>query len=189
MTARSSVRSGAVRRSRSMAPPALKRTKPSCVLERGDQHVHRPLRGNQPQRRRHVPPDPDVFFGVAQEVGERIDDVFAVADEHLARRALQQPVAHQRHQRRHEQEVAVARAEPSGALDRLRARPRGRRRTSAARAAAGTWCCRIWPSARATSTPDRRRLLARVGGELPQRALRQPCDPRSPGSRPARRPP
>jgi hypothetical protein len=52
-----------------------------------------------------VPPHPDVFVAVVEEVGERVHDLLAVADEHLPGRALEQPVAQQREQRRHEQRV------------------------------------------------------------------------------------
>ena len=46
--------------------------------------------------------------GVREEHGDRGHRAHRV---HVARRALQQAIAHERDQRRHEEEVAVARAE------------------------------------------------------------------------------
>ena len=63
-------------------------------------------------------PHPDVFFRVAEEVGERTNDVVAIRDEHFARRALQPPVPEQRHKRRDEEEIAFTRADAPRALDR-----------------------------------------------------------------------
>ena len=106
------------------------------VDERRDQDVHRRLAGDARQRRRHVPPHPDVLLGIAEEVRQRRHDFLAVADEDVARRGLQAAVAQQRHQRRHEQEVALA-ALAHGA-HRLGRRRTGWRRSAAAPAAG--WC-------------------------------------------------
>ena len=62
-----------------------------------------------------MPPHPDVFVAVAHEVDQRRHDVFAVAGEHVARGPLEQPVAQQRHERRHVEVVAAA--QPGRALD------------------------------------------------------------------------
>ena len=94
----------------------LEAEEPVGIVERGGQRVDRRGERQQRQRRRHVAADPDVFFAIAHEVGERRDHRLAVADQHRARRRLQPPVAQQRHQRRHEQEIAGA--ERAGAFDR-----------------------------------------------------------------------
>ncbi len=104
----SKVSSGCSRRRRSIAVTSLKRRKPSRSVERRDQHVHRLLRRDARERRRNVAAHPDVLVLDAEEVRERVDDRLAVADQHVARGALQAPVAQQRHQRRHEQEVRGA---------------------------------------------------------------------------------
>ena len=95
----------------------LEAQEPVGLAQRVHQNRHRLLRRDLRQRRRDVAADPDVFVGIAQEVGERVDDAFAVAHQHLPRRRLQQPVAQQRHQRRDENVVVAA--QPARALDRL----------------------------------------------------------------------
>ena len=62
-----------------------------------------------------MPAHPRILLAVLHEVDQRRHDVLAVAGQHVARGALEQPVAQQRDQRRHEQEVAGA--EPGGAAD------------------------------------------------------------------------
>jgi hypothetical protein len=66
-----------------------------------------------------MPSHPDILVRVAEEVRQRIDHVVAVADQHLSCITLQQPVAHERDERRHEQEIRRTRAETPGALNRL----------------------------------------------------------------------
>ena len=85
------------------------------ILQRPEQGLQRRLAGNARQRRRDVPAHPLILLAVLHEVDQRRHDLLAVAGQHVARRALQQPVAQQRDQRRHEQEVAGA--EPGGAAD------------------------------------------------------------------------
>jgi hypothetical protein len=140
------------------------------VLERGDEHVHGSLRGDQRQRGRDVPAHPDVFVDVAHEICERIDDVFTVVDEHLPCRALEQAVAQQRHQRWNEQEIAMLGPEPARTRDCL-----------AGDAEVGVehqrYQNRPEPGVVHVSErmrhlePHRHGLLARVGGEVAKRRL------------------
>ena len=80
--------------------------KPS-VAEPNDlrERVHGALRADGRERRRDVPAHPHVLFRVVEEVLQRGHHVVAVADEHLARRALQLSVPQQRDERGHEAEV------------------------------------------------------------------------------------
>ena len=101
---------------------------------------------------------------------QRRHDFLAVADEDVARRALQAAVAQQRHQRRHEQEVALAAlahacASPRSATDGLASFSSG----TSSRLVRGSRICRraIATSRRAAlRSPDR-------AGEPRQRALGQ----------------
>ena len=86
----------------------LESQKAVWLRECGNQDVHRLLRRDLRQGRRNVPPHPDVFFGIAQEMRQDIDHRFPVADEDGARPCLQLAVAQQRDQRRHENEVRLA---------------------------------------------------------------------------------
>ena len=110
-----------------MAAITLKRRKPSGSASASTQHVDRFLRRDTSQGRREVASHPDVLVGIAQEVRERVDDWFPVADENLARRRLVPAIAQQRDEGRHEQHVE--------GLDRLEAAERlsGNRRVGISR--------------------------------------------------------
>ena len=116
-TAGSRRRSGALVTEPIDGGPGLEADEPVLVLERADQDIDRTLRRNQRQRRRHVPANPDVFVLVVHEIGERVDHLFAVADEHLSRGGLEQAVPQQRDEGRDEEEVAGAQL--SGGADRF----------------------------------------------------------------------
>ncbi len=112
--------------------------------------------------------DPDVLALIAERIGQRIDDRFAVADECLARRRFQGAVTEQRQQSRNEQ--AIRRAHLPSTLDRLLHD-------------GGVTVVEQWNEQRAESRivhvrersrgfcASGRRTVAIVGDDLPQRRL------------------